>query len=108
MHYEPMVIGAISFLVIGVFHPIVIKTEYYFSSRAWPAFLFIGLAFCALSMVHYWNIVLNTIFALIGFSALWGIGELKEQKKRVEKGWFPKNPGRKIPYGDSGSKGKDE
>ncbi|MBQ5683504.1 MAG: DUF4491 family protein, partial [Peptococcaceae bacterium] len=26
----------------------------------------------------------------------WSIGELKEQRERVEKGWFPKNPNRKY------------
>jgi len=27
---------------------------------------------------------------------LWSIHELFEQEKRVERGWFPKNPNRKI------------
>ena len=29
---------------------------------------------------------------------LWSIGEIFEQKKRVEKGWFPMNPKRKAEY----------
>jgi len=33
--------------------------------------------------------------AVLGFSLLWSIKELSEQKDRVEKGWFPKNPKRK-------------
>ena len=30
MNYTGAIIGISAFLVIGVFHPIVIKTEYYF------------------------------------------------------------------------------
>ncbi|OYP40493.1 hypothetical protein CG709_05125 [Lachnotalea glycerini] len=39
------------------------------------------------------------IYSLIGFftgfSCFWSVQELVEQEKRVEKGWFPKNPKRK-------------
>ena len=31
----------------------------------------------------------------LGAGCLWSIRELKEQAKRVERGWFPKNPKRK-------------
>ena len=31
---------------------------------------------------------------VIGFSCFWSIVELKQQTKRVERGWFPKNPRR--------------
>jgi hypothetical protein len=40
--------------------------------------------------------LISAIVGVFGESALWGIGELFEQKKRVEKGWFPKNPKRKY------------
>ena len=31
-----------------------------------------------------------------GFSSLWSIIELFKQKKRVERGWFPRNPKRRY------------
>jgi hypothetical protein len=34
----------------------------------------------------------SAILAILGFTMLWSIGELKHQAKRMEKGWFPKNP----------------
>lgn len=34
-----ILIGLTTFIVIGVFHPVVIKCEYYFSDRVWPVFL---------------------------------------------------------------------
>ncbi len=97
MHFEPFIIGIASFFIIGLFHPIVIKTEYYFSHKVWPVFLVFGLLCIVVTLVFYWNIIVNTVIALMGFSSFWSIKELFEQKERVEKGWFPKNPRRKVP-----------
>jgi hypothetical protein len=91
VNFDGIIIGVCAFLVIGIFHPIVVKTEYYFSSKVWPIFLIIGIICCVLSLFlpnYYFRILIG----IIGFSSLWAIGELKEQKERVEKGWFPKNP----------------
>ena len=37
-----LVIGICTFLIIGVFHPVVIKCEYYFGTRCWWVFLVLG------------------------------------------------------------------
>ena len=71
MNYMGIVIGVSTFLIIGLFHPIVIKSEYYFGKRCW------------------W------VFLVTAFSCFWSILELYEQEKRVDKGWFPRNPKRK-------------
>jgi uncharacterized membrane protein YuzA (DUF378 family) len=86
-------IGAISFLTIGVFHPIVIQCEYHFSDKIWPLFLVGGLAFCTASLFVE-GIVLSATLAVVGFAMLWSILELKHQAERVKKGWFPANPKR--------------
>ena len=39
MNFQGITIGIIVFAIIGVFHPIVIKTEYYIGKKAWPVFL---------------------------------------------------------------------
>lgn len=93
MNWTGVIIGVISFVIIGVFHPIVIKGEYHFSAKIWPVFLVAGIAFCALS-VFVNNIIASASLAIVGFSCLWSIGELKEQEERVRKGWFPANPKR--------------
>jgi hypothetical protein len=36
------------------------------------------------------NVLWSTLLAVWGASSFWSIGELFEQKKRVERGWFPK------------------
>jgi len=88
-----ILIGLTSFVVIGLFHPVVIKCEYYFSERIWPLFLAGGLAFCAASLFAE-HLLLSAVLGVVGFTLLWSIHELKQQAKRVEKGWFPKNPKR--------------
>lgn len=94
MHFTGIIIAVISFLAIGIFHPIVIKAQYYFSDRIWPVFLAVGLLFLAASLFAA-DTVLSAALGTVGCSCLWSIGELKEQTKRVEKGWFPDNPHRK-------------
>lgn len=39
VNMEGVVVGIVALVMIGVFHPIVIKCEYYFSHRIWPLFL---------------------------------------------------------------------
>jgi hypothetical protein len=51
---------------------------------------------CIVGALFIENAILSSIVGVFGASALWGIGELFAQKKRVEKGWFPKNPKRKY------------
>lgn len=84
-----LAIGIATFLIIGIFHPLVIKGEYYFGVRIWWIFLLMGIVAIALS-VRVGNIFLSTLLAVWGASSLWSVGELFEQRKRVEKGWFPK------------------
>jgi hypothetical protein len=36
------------------------------------------------------NVILSITCGVFAFSSFWSIGELFEQRKRVEKGWFPK------------------
>lgn len=93
MEWYGVLIGAVSFLVIGLFHPIVIKCEYYFTDKCWPVFLVGGLAACGVALTIE-NIVVSAIVAIFGFSMLWSIIELKEQTERVARGWFPANPNR--------------
>jgi F0F1-type ATP synthase beta subunit len=82
-------IGLITFLIIGLFHPLVIKGEYYFGVKCWWAFLLLGIAGIVGALLIQ-EVILSISCGVTAFSAFWGIGELFEQRKRVEKGWFPK------------------
>ena len=94
MNWNGILIGVASFLIIGIFHPIVIKGEYYFSKRIWPIFLVLGLVFLGISLLVE-NALGASLLGVLGCSCLWSIGELKEQEVRVKKGWFPRNEKRK-------------
>ena len=95
MNFTGIIIAACTFLTIGIWHPIVIKTEYYWGTRPWIIYLLVGLASITAALFIE-NTIISAIVGVFGASALWGIGELFQQKKRVEKGWFPKNPKRKY------------
>ncbi len=94
MNFEGALIGAVSFLIIGIFHPIVIKAEYHFGTKTWPVFLLVGIVTLACSL-FFDSVVLSAILGIFGFSCLWSIREVFEQAERVKKGWFPRNPNRK-------------
>lgn len=89
MHFTGLIIGVATFVIIGLFHPLVIKGEYYFGVKIWWVFALMGIVAIALS-VAIANVLWSTLLAVWGASSLWSIGELFEQRKRVEKGWFPK------------------
>lgn len=94
MNYIGIIIGLATFLIIGLFHPIVIKAEYYFGKRCWWVFVLAGLLFGILSL-YLDYIVWSSIAGVTAFSSFWSIHEIIEQEERVKKGWFPANPKRK-------------
>ena len=94
MNYAGIVIGLGTFLIIGLFHPILIKAEYYFGKRCWWVLPLDGSGSAAGSLFIS-NIIVSTLVGVVAFSCFWSILELFEQEKRVAKGWFPRNPKRK-------------
>ena len=82
-HLLGLVIGLATFLVIGIFHPIVIKAEYHLGTKCW------------------WvvdNVLAASIMGVTAFSCFWSILEVFHQQERVRKGWFPRNPKRRYPW----------
>ena len=91
MFFTGLIIAISTFVIRGMFHPIVIKTEYYTGTRFWWVFLLCGIICIILSLLIE-QVIISSVTGVLGASFLWSIGELFEQKKRVEKGWFPKRP----------------
>ena len=94
LNFSGIIIGVATFLVIGLFHPLVIKAEYYIGVRSWWLFLLLGI-FAGIASLLVVDLTLSIILGVVAFSSFWSIGEVFAQKKRVEKGWFPANPKRK-------------
>ena len=91
MNFDGSIIGGAAFLTIGVFHPIVLKTEYHIGFKAWPIFLVAGIISITAALFIS-GFMLSGIVSVFGFACLWSIRELYEQVERVEKGWFPAKP----------------
>lgn len=92
MNLIGIIVGLATFLIIGLFHPLVIKAEYYLGTKCWWMFLLAGILFGALSVMID-NLIASTILGVTAFSSFWSIHELMQQKERVRKGWFPEGPG---------------
>ena len=96
-HLGGVVIGISTFLIISLFHPIVIKAEYYWGTRCWWIFLLLGILTLAGS-VWVDDLLISSLLGVFSFSSFWTIKEVFDQRKRVLKGWFPMNPKRKHEY----------
>ncbi|MDR2101577.1 MAG: DUF4491 family protein [Treponema sp.] len=94
MYFHGLFAGAAALAIIGLFHPVVIKGEYYFGKRIWPLFLTAGLGLTAAACIAS-HAYLSALLGITGFTCFWSIKELFDQEKRVERGWFPRNPSRK-------------
>lgn len=89
-HIAGAAIGIFTFLIIGLFHPLVIKGEYYFGlkCRSWFA---IGGIITLVACIMVNDIFWSSLLGVTSFSCFWSIKEVNEQVVRVKKGWFPKN-----------------
>ncbi|MBR5003373.1 MAG: DUF4491 family protein [Bacteroidaceae bacterium] len=96
-HLLGLVIGIGTFLVIGLFHPIVIKAHYHWGTGCWWIFLLLGIIGVTLSII-IGEVLWSALLGVFAFSSFWTIKELFEQEERVIKGWFPKNPKRQYPF----------
>lgn len=94
LNFSGIIIGVATFLIIGLFHPLVIKAEYYIGVKSWWLFLLLGIVSGVASLLVN-DLTLSILLGVVAFSSFWSIGEVFEQKKRVEKGWFPANPKKK-------------
>ena len=97
INFDGLLIGIVTFLIIGLFHPVVVKAEYYWGTKCWWIFLVLGI----LGVIA--SLFIDSVFVcgVFAFSSFWTIKEIFEQEERVQKGWFPRNPKRKYPWDDS-------
>lgn len=92
MNFTGLLVGLSTFLIIGFFHPLVIKAEYYIGVKSWMLFAIAGVIFAVASLLVH-QLILSTILGVTAFSSFWSILEVFQQRERVRKGWFPEGPG---------------
>ena len=93
-HFTGLVLGLVTFVIIGLFHPLVVKCYWWFGTRCWWWFLLAGISF-AIGSVFVSSVLAQTILGVLAFSCFWTIREIFEQRERVRKGGFPDNPDRR-------------
>ena len=89
-----ILLGLYMLLVIALGFVWVIKLEYYFGARIWPAVLTLGILICLASLFMP-NFTTSALLGIFGGSVVWGAMELPGQEERVQRGLFPSNPERK-------------
>ena len=85
---EGIIIGISTFLIIGLFHPVVIKAEYYWGTRCWWIFLVMGILGIIGSLLIA-DILLSSLLGVFSFSSFWTIKELFEQRKEKQPLEYP-------------------
>ena len=79
VYYTGVIIAVSTFLIIGIFHPIVMKSEYYTGTRYWWVFLVAGIT-CIGAAFLVANVLFSAILGVVGASCLWSIGELSSNR----------------------------
>ena len=65
LNWTGIISGAAMILLTGIFHPVVVKCEYYFSARVWPVFLVLGLGSLGVSAITE-NAAVSSIAGITG------------------------------------------
>ncbi len=82
MNFTGIVVAVVTFLIIGLFHPVVIKAEYYWGTKCWWVFLVVGVA-TIIGSLFVANLYASRVMGVWGISCWWSILEIYYQKKRV-------------------------
>ena len=90
-----LIIGICTFLIIGLFHHVVIKADYYWGTVCWCIYLVLGIV-GTVAALWVTNVLWSSLRGVFAISSFWTIKEIFEQEERVRKGWFPANPKRKA------------
>lgn len=96
MNFKGLIIGIFTFLIIGIFHPLVIYAEYHLGKKSWIWFLIGGVIFLIVSL--FTDGILSILSGVVSFSSFWSIKEVFEQELRVLRGWMKENPKRAEYY----------
>lgn len=94
INWNGIILGVVAFTIIGLFHPLVIKAEYYFGKNASCTGFFIAGLISTICSLLVQNTILSASLGVLGFSCFWSIKEVIEQVQRVKEGRYPKNPKR--------------
>ena len=78
LNFEGILLAVCTFLIIGLCHPLVIKTEYYFGTKPWWLWLIAGIACCVAALLYKVSFGLLYLVSL----ELHSFGELVSSSRR--------------------------
>ncbi len=83
-----LLLGVVTFFIIGLGFVWVIRGERFLGYLWWPYIIGLGvlLVLASLFVSSDWG---SALLGAVGASLVWGATELKEQAIRAELGWFP-------------------
>ncbi|MDR2520400.1 MAG: DUF4491 family protein [Bacteroidales bacterium OttesenSCG-928-I14] len=76
-------LGLFTFIIIWIFHPLVIKIEYYFKNKSWYVFLITTIVNAFIS-TRIQDVFISSMFGVLAFVSFWSIFETFKQTKRVK------------------------
>ncbi|MFW5850615.1 MAG: DUF4491 family protein [Bacteroidota bacterium] len=92
MFINGILIGFASFVITGIFHPVVIKLEYYYGTKSWIWLCIPGIALLFVSL--FTSTIVSILLGVLAFSLFWSCIEIFKQRTRVLQGRARKNPNR--------------
>ena len=82
INFDGLLIGIATFLIIGLFHPVVVKAEYYWGTKCWWIFLVLGIAGTVASLLVE-SVFVSAICGVFAFSSFWTIKEVFQRIPNV-------------------------
>ena len=83
MNWQSLLTAALSMLVIGIFHPIVLYAYRHRGWGIWPFFVILGLAAIISSLFTFG--FLSITLALLGAACLWSVWELWKLRQKEQR-----------------------
>ncbi len=88
-HLAGLFIGICTFLIIGLFHPVVVKAEYYWGTKCWWIFLILGIG-GVITSLSIDNVILSSLLGVFAFSSFWPLKRSLNRKNGYGKAGFPR------------------
>ncbi len=85
MQFAGLILGVVTFVMIGFLHVAVVKIERIWGAHLWPGFILLGLVFGVASLLVD-DVLLSALLGVNSFLFAWSGPELKKQKDRAEHG----------------------
>ncbi|MDR0754532.1 MAG: DUF4491 family protein [Prevotellaceae bacterium] len=85
MYFKGLLIGVSIFLLTGLFHPLVVKAEYYLGKRKLKM-IFGFISAISITVSLFADLLLSIFLGCLGFSCFWAVFEAdKQEKRRIER-----------------------